>query len=289
MGSTTIVEPTMKTVLITGCSSGGIGYALAEAFADVGYHVFATARDLSKAKDLTKHSSGNIQLLQLDVSSSESIKACVAAVDSATEGRGLDVLVNNAGGVHTMPLLDVDLDKARQTYEVNVWGVLALTQGFAGLLIKTGGVLMNIASIAAGVVMPWGGIYNSSKAAVANLSETLRLEMAPLGVRVITAMVGVVGTKIFLNTGNFALPPGSRYKSVEEQIAKQAQGEDLFGHMDIDTVAKRLVSDVVAGRSGKVWRGGLATATGYLSWLMPTWASDWMGNSRSGLYNVKKP
>ncbi|TLS30007.1 hypothetical protein PpBr36_02676 [Pyricularia pennisetigena] len=287
MASTTPVKPGLKTVLVTGCSSDGIGYALAEAFADSGYHVFATARDLSKAKDLEKHPSGNIQLMQLDVTSPESIKACVGAVGLATEDRGLDVLVNNAGAVQTMPLLDVDLAKARQLYDVNVWGLLAVAQGFADLLIKAGGVLLNVASIAACVTQSWQGIYNSSKAAVTMLSETLRLEMAPLGVRVITAMVGVVGTKIFVNSGEFVLPPGSRYKSVEKEIGKQSRGEELFGHMDTKTVAKRLLGDVTAGRSGMVWRGGLATTTGYLSWLLPTWLLDWAGNSMTGVYKVK--
>ncbi|TLD19745.1 hypothetical protein PspLS_09332 [Pyricularia sp. CBS 133598] len=231
MASTTIVKSSLRTVLVTGCSSSGIGYALAEAFAGVGYHVFATARDLSKAKGLTEHPSGNIQLLQLDVTSSESIKTCVAAVGSATEGRGLDVLVNNAGALQTMSLLDVDLDNARQTYEVNVWGVLAVAQGFADLLIKAGGVLMNVASVAACVIQPWQGIYNSSKAAVTTLSETLRLEMAPLGVRVITAMVGVVGTRIFRHGDEFSLPPGSRYKSVEKEIGKWSRGDwALWSH-----------------------------------------------------------
>ncbi|KAI6367517.1 hypothetical protein MCOR25_004882 [Pyricularia grisea] len=287
MSSTTSVKPCLKTVLITGCSSAGIGYALAETFAESGYHVFATARDLCKAKGLTNHSSGNIQLLQLDVTSPESIKACVAAVGLATEGRGLDVLVNNAGAVHTMPLLDVDLEKARQTYEVNVWGVLAVAQGFADLLIKAGGVVLNISSIAACVTMSWQGIYSSSKAAITTLSETLRIEMAPLGVRVITAMVGTVETNIFVNSGEFNLRSGSRYKSVEEEIARKSRGEELFGHMNTETVAKRLVSDVTAGRTGMVWRGGLATTTGYLSWLLPTWLSDWAGNYRSGIYKVK--
>jgi NAD(P)-dependent dehydrogenase (short-subunit alcohol dehydrogenase family) len=148
-----------KTVLITGCSEGGLGFALAKAFADAGYHVFASARNPSKAASLTG-GSPHIELLQLDVTSDESIAACAAAVRERTSTagrRGLDVLVNNAGVGLIMPLLDTPIQEGRKLYEVNVWGMLAVTQAFAPLLLDAKGVVLYISSIAGAVRMAWQG------------------------------------------------------------------------------------------------------------------------------------
>ena len=148
-----------KTVLITGCSEGGLGFALAKAFADAGYHVFASARNPSKAASLTG-GSPHIELLQLDVTSAESIAACAANVHERTSKagrRGLDVLVNNAGVGLIMPLLDTPIQEGRKLYEVNVWGMLAVTQAFAPLLLEAKGVVLNISSIAGAVRMAWQG------------------------------------------------------------------------------------------------------------------------------------
>ncbi len=84
-----------------------------------------------------------------------------------------------------MPLLDVDLSEARKVFDTNVFGLLATTQSFAPLLLATKGKVVNISSVAQFVPVPWLGIYNTSKAAVAMMSDTLRLELAPFGVRVI--------------------------------------------------------------------------------------------------------
>ena len=155
------MAPTPKYALITGCSEGGIGSALALSFARSGYHVFATARTLSKIQHFK--SVENATLLPLDVTSSGSIAACVAAVKDKTEGRGLAVLVNNSGRGYAGPLLDADLEEGKRMFDVNFWGVLAVTQGFADLLVKAKGTVVNISSIAASVYSPYRGesfLYN---------------------------------------------------------------------------------------------------------------------------------
>jgi 1-acylglycerone phosphate reductase len=139
------IPTTTKSVLITGCSAGGIGPALAFAFQKRGYHVFATARNTGKIPAELKNLP-NVETITLDVTSAPSIAAAVEAATDRTGGR-IDVIVNNGGGGYTTPLLDVDVAKAKALYEVNFFGVVAMTQAFAPALIKAKGAVVNISSI----------------------------------------------------------------------------------------------------------------------------------------------
>lgn len=148
----------LKTVLITGCSEGGIGEALAREFQARGLHVFATARSETKLNSLRQLP--NVTVLPLDVTSGESIAAAVAAVSSATGGGGggkLDYLVNNAGTQCVMPVLDFDIQQAKDMFEVNVWGLLAVTQAFAPLILATKGTIVNMSSVSTLLWMPYKG------------------------------------------------------------------------------------------------------------------------------------
>ena len=148
---------TKGSVLITGCSDGGIGYGLACAFQERGYHVFATARDPSKMELLKPLP--NVTLLTLDVVNGDHIASAVEAVSKHTSGT-LSYLINNAGRNHFMPLLDDNIDAAKKIFETNVWGPLALIQAFSPLLIKAQGTIISITSIAGGhgPVPTMGGI-----------------------------------------------------------------------------------------------------------------------------------
>jgi len=143
-----------KTVLLTGCSTGGIGWAMAKLFHERGFYVFATARDPSKAVDLSVLS--DVEVVELDVTVPQTILQCKDAVTKRTGGR-LDVLVNNAGVEFASPLLDVDVAEAKRLYDVNVWGPLAMVQAFAPLLIKAKGVVSNQSSIDGVLNMLWAG------------------------------------------------------------------------------------------------------------------------------------
>jgi len=145
---------TKKTALITGCSDGSLGAALAEAFAQHGFHVIATLRNPEKASSLAMNP--DVEIMTLDVADSASIASCAATVADRRGGR-LDVLVNNAGSMFVMPLLDTDIAESKRLFNVNVWGLLAVTQAFAPMLIRSKGVVLNIASIAGAVRMAWQG------------------------------------------------------------------------------------------------------------------------------------
>ncbi|KAL9620333.1 MAG: hypothetical protein Q9160_005132 [Pyrenula sp. 1 TL-2023] len=158
-----------KTVLVSGCTPGGIGAALAYEFQSRGLRVIATARDPSK---LIEFSERGMDIFALDVASSESINAAVKSVRSLTSGK-LDILVNNSGLGYHRPLLDVDLTEARRTFDVNFWAVLEMIQAFSPLLLAAKGTIVNNASVSAITPVPYQGIYNASKAAVMMLGDVL--------------------------------------------------------------------------------------------------------------------
>ncbi|KAJ4419044.1 hypothetical protein N0V82_005167 [Gnomoniopsis sp. IMI 355080] len=273
-----------KTALITGCSEGGIGHALALEFSRRGVHVFATARTPSKMASL--ETIPNITLLAMDVTSQASIDSAAKAVINADIGAGetLDYLVNNAGGQVVMPVLDLDMNVARQMYEVNFWGMLAVIKTFAPLVIKAKGTIANLSSIGASLYIPYLVTYASSKAAGEVLSEGLRRELAPFGVRVATVIVGGVKTNIHQNSPQHQLPPGSLYTPVAEKISDRATGKDINVRMDDPHVfAKRLVKDLLDGASGKIYRGNISSTMGFLAWFLPSWVMDRFAVMGTGL------
>lgn len=142
-----------KSVLITGCSAGSIGYSLATSFANRGFLVFATARNTAKISTTLSNLS-NVEVVALDTTSQASIAAAVEAVSKRTGGT-LDYLVNNAGSGLASPFLDTNLEDARKVFEVNFWGVVMCIQGFQKLLVKSKGTIVNISSIAAVAPNPY--------------------------------------------------------------------------------------------------------------------------------------
>ncbi|EXJ73923.1 uncharacterized protein A1O5_02217 [Cladophialophora psammophila CBS 110553] len=274
-----------KTVLITGCSAGGIGWAMAKIFHERGFHVFATVRDRSKAADLSELS--NVDVLELDVTIAETISQCKDTVAKRTGGK-LDILVNNAGVESVCPLLEVDVVEAKRQYDVNVWGPLAMVQAFAPLLIEAKGVVSNHSSVDAVLSMVWSGIYSSSKAAEARMSEILRLELEPLGVRVVTAMCGSANTPIFDKPGGqMKLPETSYYYNVQDAATKERM--DHKGKaMKVEVLADKLVKEILGGAKGPVWHGAFAPLVRFATWAFPRWYLDKLVNAERGLDQVKR-
>lgn len=129
-----------KTVLITGCSDGGIGSALATTFQQRDFHVFATTRDPSKMGDLKDLP--HVTFLKLDVTNHDDITAAVKAVAEHTGDDGtLDVLISNAGRNHFMPILDEDLDTVRKLFEINFLGKTAFSPPFPNSCVKATGLI----------------------------------------------------------------------------------------------------------------------------------------------------
>lgn len=211
-----------SVVLITG-SSSGIGHALCHSFADRGFRVVATARRPESLKSLAAQ---GMATLPLDVTSTADIQAAIAAV-LEQEGR-LDVLVNNAGYGLFGPLLDISPSALEKQFHTNVFAPLAIIQAVAPIMKRQGqGLILNIGSISGVITTPFAGAYCGSKAALHALSDALRMELAPFGIRVVTVQPGAIASN-FGNAARSSLPPESWYLP----LANQIQGRANFSQVD---------------------------------------------------------
>lgn len=172
MNSPTSSHDGKKTVLITGCTPGGIGHSLAIEFHSRGYRVFATARSPSKISSLAAL---GIETLALELHDPQTIISLQSQILSLTSGRGLDILVNNAGKNNIMPALDLDMNEVQKTFDVNVFGVMRMCQVFGPMVVQAKGIIVMIGSLAAITPYVFGSSYNASKAAVHAYSDTLRV------------------------------------------------------------------------------------------------------------------
>jgi NAD(P)-dependent dehydrogenase (short-subunit alcohol dehydrogenase family) len=167
-----------KAILITGASSG-IGRHATEALAAEGYFIYAGAR---KQKDLDAlNAIPNVQAIRLDVTRQDEVNAAVETVRKS--GRGLYGLVNNAGVVSGGPLIEEDESDIRWLFDVNVFGVIKVTQAFAPLIIESKGRIVTIGSISGILTWTGGGDYTMSKHAIEAFSDTLSLEMQRFDVK----------------------------------------------------------------------------------------------------------
>ncbi|KAI1401831.1 putative short-chain dehydrogenase/reductase [Hypoxylon fuscum] len=275
-----------KTVLITGCSEGGIGAAMAKVLHEKGYYVFATLRNKCKIGILGELE--HVEVLEFDVVSKDSVVRCAEHVRKRTGGT-LDMLVNNAGQGFLMPLLDVDIDKAKCLFDVNFWGVLNVVQAFAPMIIEAKGILVNHSSVSCNMLLPWKGIYTSSKAAVTQLSEVLRVELEPLGVRVVTALIGAIQTQALENTRReeFKMPLNSYFKPARQFILDERARTKYPTSQHVDVTAQNLVKDILGGAKGCIWRGGSATEARWLTWLLPSWALEKLTAGSMGLAELR--
>ena len=241
-------EDTRKTVLITGCTPGGIGHSLALTFHSHNLRVFATARSISSLASL---SFLGIETLPLTVDSESSIQSCLSEITARTNGRGLDYLVNNAGRNYTVPALDVEMDEVRATFETNLFAVIRLVQVFSPLLVQARGTIVMIGSLAGVMPYVFGSVYNASKAALHAYSNTLRVEMEPLGVKVITVVTG--GVKSRISRVGRVLPEKSYYAELDEQY-KRRQGHSQEGATSNEDYAASVVRQVLPGAGPWPWR-----------------------------------
>lgn len=176
---TSASESVPKTVLITGASTG-IGRKITERLAASGWRVYAGARKPADLEQLARIP--NVQAVTLDVTNAADIAAAVQRVTK--DGRGLDALVNNAGVALTAPLANTREADFDWLMQVNVYGPFRVTQAFAPLIIASRGRITTIGSIS-GTLSPKDlGAYSMSKHAMEAFTDSLALEMAPLGVQV---------------------------------------------------------------------------------------------------------
>jgi NAD(P)-dependent dehydrogenase (short-subunit alcohol dehydrogenase family) len=183
-------NPAGKVALVTGASSG-IGAVTALHLKALGFDTYAAARRLDRMEPLKRK---GIHVLELDLTSDASIKKAFDQV--ATEAGGVDVLVNNAGYGLYGSIEEVPLDQARRQFEVNLFGLGALTQlVIPHMREQRSGKIVNISSIGGVAASPYGGWYHATKFAVEGFSSSLRQELNPFSVDVVIVRPGGVNTE----------------------------------------------------------------------------------------------
>jgi len=250
----------MKSVVITGTSSG-IGRSCVTKMQRAGWRVFATVR---KAADRDKlQVEADVIPVLMDVEDASSIKSAAEQIENQVRGNGLDGLVNCAGIGMVRPMEYAALEDLRKIFEINVFGQIALTQALCGALRKNRGRVVNITSVGVNLAIPFGGLLNASKCAFGMLSDNLRLELRPFGVRVSAVEPGAISTPAVDKTlGGIdkvieALPPEAqmRYESMLRTFAQKAYTREKAG-IPPEVVARAVYHALTSNRPRIRYRVG---------------------------------
>ncbi len=192
----------MRSLVITGVSTG-IGLATVESALRAGFEVFGSVRTQEDAVKLSELFPKRFVPLIFDVTDEAAIQAAARLVERALGERRLNGLINNAGVAISGPLLYLPAEKLRHQFDVNLFGVMAVTQAFAPLLgtdsARKGkpGRIINISSVAGKFASPFVGAYVASKHALEGLSESLRRELLLFDIDVIVVGPGAIRTPIW--------------------------------------------------------------------------------------------
>ncbi len=270
----------MPTVLITGCSSG-IGLALAEAFQSAGFEVWASAR---KPEDVARLQAIGLTARQLDVNDEAGLATLAAELEQ--RGNGLDVLINNAGYGAMGPLLDGGVEAIRRQFETNVFALVGVTRALFPALRRARGLVVNIGSVSGVLVTPFAGAYCASKAAVHALSDALRLELAPFGIRVMEVQPGAIASSFASNAGREAeqlLHEESPWWPLREGIRARARASQ-DKPTPTSEFAQGLLKAVQQAKPAPLVRlGNGSRALPLLQALLPHGLQQWVLKKRFGL------
>lgn len=222
-----------KLALITGASSG-IGKATAEAFAALGINLILCGRRLEKLEALQANLAEkvDVQILTFDVRDKEQVQNALNSLSDSS--KNIDILVNNAGNAHGMgPIQDGSTDDWDAMIDGNVKGLLYVSRTIMPWMkARRQGHIVNISSIAGKSTYPNGNVYCASKAAVEAISEGMRLDLNPFGIKVTNVAPGAVETEFSL----------VRFKGDEEKADAIYKGFEPLKAADIAEVIAFAVS-----------------------------------------------
>ena len=192
----------MQNILITGASTG-IGYYTSKLFLEKGYFVLGSVRKKEDADRLKNDFGDQFHPLIFDVSDQQGIDQAVKEVKTILAGKGLACLVNNAGIAVNGPLQHLSVDELKHQFDINVYGVLRVTQAFLPFLGAQipaqipAGKIVNISSVSGFVTAPFLGAYAMSKYALESMSDAFRRELSIYGIDVVVIEPGAVSTEIW--------------------------------------------------------------------------------------------
>lgn len=275
-----------RSVLVTG-GSRGIGLACVRALDARGFRVVAGYRSEEAGRRLAAVS-GRVRPVRLDVTDAHSVTEAVDAVARETGETGLWGLVNNAGIVVAGPLEGLPLDEIRRQFDVNVFGVIAVTQAVLPLLRRARGRIVNISSINGRLASPWSGAYAASKHALEAISDAWRVELARWNIGVSVVQPGATRTDIWDTSrdravrisGEFTRESQELYRGLLERL-RQVRTPDRA--VPPDRVARRVVHALTARRPRVRYVVGLDARIGLLlKALLPArWLDKLLGARRA--------
>ena len=278
-----------QTVFITGATAG-IGRHAALAFATRGHRVIASGRN-RVALDTLRAQAPHIDVVQLDVTDATSVADAVTEVDRLTDGRGVDVLVNNAGYGLAGPLAEVTDAKLREQFDVNVFGLMNVTRAMLPkMMARRSGRILNVSSLSGRMSLPLFGAYHATKWAVETMSDSLRMELRPFGIQVVVIEPGTIRTEFADRTrreatsaeeaGSPYAPVYARLHTLADQMMAQAVGPEVISNAMLRAAEARSPR----ARYAAPFHGVLGM---YLIRALPTWLADALMIRMSGLSQVR--
>lgn len=233
-----------KVAIVTG-SSSGIGFETSLTLARNGFHTYATMRNMEgeKSKPLTEVAKNeNLQLraIELDVDNDKSV---IDAINTIVEERErIDVLINNAGYALGGALEDSSMDEIKAQFETNFFGAVRATKAILPVMRRQGaGKIVNITSMGGRIAIPLSSSYHGSKFALEGLSESIRYELEPFGIKVILIEPGAVGSNFWKNIkiAKSSSDSNSPYTQFGNKILK------AYEQMEQNTISPSVVAKTI--------------------------------------------
>lgn len=221
-----------KVVLVTGASSG-IGKACVEYLAQKGYRVFGTSRRAPRNPEITP---AGPTLFWMDVNDDRSVQEGVAFI--LQQAGRLDAVVNNAGFGIAGAVEDTSIEEAKAQLETNFFGTFRVCRAVLPVMrAQGGGTIVNISSLGGIIALPFQGLYSASKFAVEGLTEALRLEVRPFGIRVVLVEPGDTRTGFTDRRVRVAASADSVYRPYMERVLQIVEHDERNGAFP-ETVAR---------------------------------------------------
>lgn len=242
-----------KCVLITGCASG-IGKALALECHKQNLKTIASARNVEKLSELEAL---GIECVQLDVNKQEDIDKLIQHLKSSRQA--IDFLINNAGYGLIAPMVEITRNQLEEQFQTNVFSIVNLTNTLLPFMLKAPAAqIINIGSVSGILTTPFSGAYCASKSALHSLTEAYRMELAPLGIKVLLVQPGAIrsgfGDKASQLTQSL-LKEDSFYKSLEHAIRRRANASQE-NPSSAEDFAETLVKNMLKSRPPLIMRIG---------------------------------
>ncbi|MFT4087132.1 MAG: SDR family oxidoreductase [Gordonia sp. (in: high G+C Gram-positive bacteria)] len=264
------------TVLVTGATSG-IGAQVAEQFAAAGHRVYGTTRN----PDSVREKIHGVTYVRLDNADYSTAQSC------ADEVGDVDILINNAGESHDGPLEDTPLESIEHIFAVNVFGPIALTKAvLPGMRARRTGTVVMVGSMLASFPVAFRSTYSATKAALKNYALSLRREVAPYGIRVISVEPGTIATGIG-DRRNRDVVDDSPYRAEYETYAAAVRANEAKG-ISAESMAEQIVQAALAEKPRPFYaRGNRAGLVFLVKRLVPQQVIIDIANRTHGLGRIR--